>query len=112
MTFINTQARYSCMHEEPVPLCNSDGLGFVIPLGPVNLVGVVAARGMVGCGAIDVAALEKFGYPAARVRPAVGPSISTVADLMEGVIKEANSAARNLGVREGMSGKEALDLLS
>lgn len=100
------------MEQFKVPLKNSVGNGFVIPIGPVNLVGVVAARGLVGCGAIDVAALEKFGYAAARVRPSSGSSISTLADLLAGVVKDANGEAEGLGVRVGMTGKEALDLLS
>jgi len=100
------------MLTERVPLQNSIGEGFVIPLGPVNLVGVVARNGMVGCGAVDVAALEKFGYPAARVRPSRGTTIENVADLVSGLVKEANSSAQGLGVREGMTGREALDLLS
>ncbi|OPX66817.1 MAG: hypothetical protein A4E37_01807 [Methanoregulaceae archaeon PtaB.Bin056] len=100
------------MKEVKVALLNSEGRGFVIPLGPVNLVGVAASKGLVGCGAIDVAALEKFGYPAARVRPSVGSSVSTIADLLAGVVKEANEGAKRLGVTVGMTGKDALDLLS
>lgn len=112
MAFITRNHQILCMHEESVPLRNSEGKGFVIAIGPVNLVGVVAVRGMVGCGAIDVAALDKFGYPAARVRPSCGPSITTISDLLEGVVKEANGAAQGLGVAVGMTGKEALDILS
>lgn len=100
------------MQTERVPLRNSVGEGFVIPLGPVNFVGVVARNGMVGCGAVDVAALDRFGYPAARVRPSTGPSIATIGDLLAGIVKEANSNAQGLGVREGMTGREALDHLS
>lgn len=100
------------MQEVKVALLNSEGRGFVIPLGPVNLVGVVASKGLVGCGAIDIAALEKFNYPAARVRPARGTSISNVADLLEGVVKDANTGAQKEGIAVGMTGKEALDLLS
>ena len=100
------------MQEEQVLLRNSVGRGFVIPLGPVSLVGVIAAGGLVGCGAIDVAALEKFGYPAARVRPSRGSSVSNIAELLEGVVKEANEGAKRRGVAVGMTGKDALDLLS
>jgi uncharacterized protein YunC (DUF1805 family) len=32
--------------------------GFVIPLGPANLVAIKTDIGMVGCGAFDVAALD------------------------------------------------------
>jgi uncharacterized protein YunC (DUF1805 family) len=100
------------MIEETIPLKHSDGKGFVIPLGTINLVGVVARKGMVGCGAFDVSALNNFTYPAAKVRPLTGPSIVTLNDLLSGEIKEANTAAQELGVRTGMTGKAALDLLS
>ena len=100
------------MNQEEIPLRNSTGTGYVLPLGPVNLVWVVAGNGLLGCGAIDVAALGKFGYPAARVKPASGDAIVTLDDLLLGVVKEANSEAERLGVRTGMEGKEALDLLS
>jgi uncharacterized protein YunC (DUF1805 family) len=100
------------MAEEIVHLKNSDGTGFVIPLGAINLVGVVAKKGMVGCGAFDVAALNNFNYPAAKVRPLAGPSIVTVDDLLKGVVKESNPAAQALGISPGMTGKATLDLLS
>jgi uncharacterized protein YunC (DUF1805 family) len=100
------------MQERTVPLRISEGSGYVVPLGPVNLVWVIAPKGMVGCGAFDVQALEKFGYPAARVRSKTGSSIETLDDLLSGVIREANPSAERHGVLTGMSGKEALDLLS
>lgn len=100
------------MHTESVPLKHSDGTGIVIPAGPVNLVLVIAAHGMVGCGAFDIEALGKHRYPAARVRPTRGPSIESVADLLAAEVKDVNEAARSLGIRPGMSGKDALDLLS
>jgi len=100
------------MQEETIRLKNSEAAGYVVPLGPVNLVWVIARKGLVGCGAFDVKALEKFGYPAARVRSVRGPSVSTLDDLITGEIREANEGAEAIGVVAGMSGKEALDLLS
>ena len=94
-----------------VQLAGKQADGYVITLGKVNLVNVVTDVGMVGCGAFDVAALNNFGYPAARVKPTRGSSIATIDDLLNGVIKEANDAASRLGRKAGMSGKEALDLL-
>ena len=101
-----------------IPMCDisvelegKSARGFVYNLGPVNLVAVVTDAGMVGCGAFDVAALEKFGYPAARVRPASGPSIDSIPDLLAGIIKDANGPAQKRGVKVGMTGKEALGKL-
>ncbi|HOO54612.1 MAG TPA: YunC family protein [Methanothrix sp.] len=99
------------MIQESVPYKNGVAEGYVIPLGPANLVVVVTKRGMIGCGAFDVEALDKFEYPAARVKPTRGSSIANVEDLLAGEIKDANSAAEKLGVRAGMSGKDGLDLL-
>jgi uncharacterized protein YunC (DUF1805 family) len=67
--------------------------------------------GMVGCGAFDVAALNNFGYPAAKVRPAQGGSIASIDDLLRGIVKEVNPAAEKLGLKVGISGREALELL-
>lgn len=99
------------MIQDKVQLARKQADGFVIPLGSVNLVNVVTDEGMVGCGAFDVAALDKFGYPAARVKPSRGSSIATIDDLLAGVIKDANAAAAKKGIKVGMSGREALDLL-
>ena len=99
------------MQEEQITLKDGVARGFVIPLGPVNLVGAVAPRGIVGCGAIDVQALEKFGYPAARVKPTRGDSIASIGDLLAGEVKEVNPSAAKSGITVGSSGRQALDLL-
>jgi uncharacterized protein YunC (DUF1805 family) len=99
------------MDHVKVQLSKKQGNGYVIPLGPVNLVSVVTDIGMVGCGAFDVVALNNFGYPAAKVRGAEGRSISTLDDLLGSTVREVNPAAEKLGLRVGITGKEALDLL-
>ena len=95
------------MCDQKVDVAGKHARGFVYPLGPVSLVAVVTDNGMVGCGAFDVAALEKFGYPAARVRPSKGDSIATIDDLLEGIVKDANGPAQARGVKVGMTGREA-----
>ena len=100
------------MQEQTVHLSKGAGSGYVLPLGPVNLVWVIARNGMVGCGAFDVAALEKFGYPAARIRAKTGSSIATIDDSLAGAVSGTNPSAERYGIVTGMSGREALDLLS
>jgi len=99
------------MVHKKVQLGNKQADGYVIPLGSINLVCVVTNIGMVGCGAFDVEALNKYGYPAARVKASTGGSIATIDDLLAGIVKDANSAATKLGVKPGMSGREALNRL-
>jgi len=94
-----------------VQLTRKQADGYVISLGPINLVNAVTDTGMVGCGAYDVAALGNFEYPAAKVRPAKGSSIATIEDLLQGIVKEVNPAAEKLGLKIGQTGREALELL-
>ena len=98
------------MVHKKIQLAGKQADSYVIPLGLINLVNVVTDVGMVvGCGAFDVAALDNFGYPAARVKSAGGGSIATINGLLLGVAKDANAAATKLGVNVGMSGKKALE---
>ena len=94
-----------------IQLAEKEADGYVIPLGAVKLVSVVTDVGMVGCGAFDVAALNNFSYPAAKVRPSNGSSICSIDDLMSGIVKEVNPAAEQLGLKTGITGKEALEML-
>ena len=94
-----------------VKLSKKEADGYIIPLGKLNLVNAVTDVGMVGCGAFDVAALNNFGYPAAKVRPAQGNSIATIEDLLQGIVREVNPAAEKLGLKVGISGRDALELM-
>ena len=99
------------MVRQKVQLTSKQADGYVIPLGPANIICVITDVGMLGCGAFDVIALDAFAYPAARVKSTSGKPIATIDDLLDGVVKEANAEASKLGIHVGMSGSEALDLL-
>ena len=99
------------MTHEKVQLTGKQADGYVIPLGPVNLVTVITDTGMLGCGAFDVAALDRFDYPAARASSPDGLPIKTIDDLLNATVKDANTTAARLGITAGMKGKEALDLM-
>jgi uncharacterized protein YunC (DUF1805 family) len=99
------------MIERRILLQQKEGIGYVIPLGPVSLVFIVTKIGLIGCGAFDTVALNRFGYPAARARPSRGNVIATLEDLLEGAVKDANECATARGIREGMPVRDALDLL-
>ena len=99
------------MHQIDVKLTGKVATGFVIPLGPANLVAIKTDVGLVGCGAFDVAALDSFSYPAVKVRPSLGPSIVDTDDILRGIVKEANRSALGRGIKTGMTGRQALELL-
>jgi uncharacterized protein YunC (DUF1805 family) len=94
-----------------VKLINKDADGYVIPIGKANIVCVITDIGMAGCGAFDVLALDSFTYPAVKVKSSTGGSIATVDDLLNGTVKEVNKEAAKFGIKVGMTGREALDLL-
>jgi uncharacterized protein YunC (DUF1805 family) len=99
------------MQQVNVQLTKKTAQGYVIPFGPVNLVTVLTDVGMVGCGMFDVSALDSFSFPAAKVRPAAGPSIVDIDDVLKGIIREANRSAMGRGIKNGMTGRQALELL-
>lgn len=99
------------MEEQNFSLDEKEVTGYCIPIGPVNLVFATTKNGLVGCGAVDVIALEKFSIPAAKVRPADADSIRTIEDLLSGIIVVSNRFAEESGVQPGMTGREALALL-
>ncbi|MDE4908458.1 YunC family protein [Methanogenium marinum] len=102
----------SSMTDEKINIGVKEFVCSIIPAGPVNIVFAANEHGLVGCGAIDVAALASFGYAAARIRPPEGQtSIATAEYLLRGNIKEANAPAEEKGVRVGMTGEEALAVL-
>lgn len=94
------------MHTEIFSVDGREVEGFVVPCGPFNIVGIKTDKGLVGCGAFDVGLLDKFSYPAARIS-----GVATCEDLLKGEIREANQAAQALGIRQGMTGRQAVSLL-
>ncbi len=94
-----------------VQLTNKQADGYIIPIGKVNVVCVVTDVGLVGCGAFDVMALDSFSYPAVKVKSSNANPIATIDDLQNGTVKEVNAAAAKLGIKVGMTGREALDLM-
>lgn len=97
------------MITEKIKLSKKTAIGYSIHLGPVNLVFINTDIGLIGCGAIDIHALDKFSYPAAKVKTLSGDPIIKISDIINGVIKEANRKAQELGINEGMPVADALE---
>jgi len=80
--------------------------GASVDLGGVRMVYARKPRAFLGCGLFDVAVLDRFGIAAANVR-----GVSTVEELLAGTVCRVNETALARGVREGMTGREALERL-
>ncbi|MBI2185287.1 MAG: YunC family protein [Thaumarchaeota archaeon] len=59
------------------------------------------------CGLLDIGAAERLGMAAVRVL-----GVGSIDELLEREVVQVTSKARELGVKEGMKGREALDKLS
>ncbi len=68
-------------------------------------------RGIVACGAYDVDCLDKAGQIVAVSRGTLEKPLVYPEDLMEARIMSLTSHAQKVGIREGMTGREALRIL-
>jgi uncharacterized protein YunC (DUF1805 family) len=67
---------------------------------------------MVGCGAFDVKLMEEHEQVIAIARGSIERPLITCDDLLNAKIVGMTKLARNLGVKEGMTGRDAVELLS
>ena len=90
---------------------NIDGHAFradEIPvMGTTKLLLIQGNRGMLGCGYVSLAAAEKFGHALAIVK-----GVASFDDMLGATVQEVSSAAAALGVKTGMTGREALALMA
>ncbi len=75
-------------------------------MGNLPLIVVKAKRGYIACSYIDKQTAEKVGDIAAFVS-----GVKNLDDLKKAKIREATTWAEDLGIREGMSVKKALELM-
>ncbi|MCX8174619.1 MAG: DUF1805 domain-containing protein [Candidatus Micrarchaeota archaeon] len=92
--------------EEKLTFEGRQYIGLSFNLGNVPLLIVKAKRGYVACSYISKEAAEKFGDVAAFVS-----GVKTFEDFFKAKIKSFTTWADDLGIREGMSVKKALELM-
>jgi uncharacterized protein YunC (DUF1805 family) len=80
------------------------GVELQLPGAPLVL--AYGKGGFVMCGYLNVETAEKLGIAAGLVR-----GVKTVDDLLKASIQSATSFARNKGISDGMTGRDALSRL-
>ncbi len=98
------------MKEETFNISGKAAKGYTVSFGDFSLVFAKTDKGMVGCGLFDVSVFDRFGYPAAKAKAKEG-LISDIPSLLSAEIVAANSSAEKAGVRTGMTGAQALELM-
>lgn len=81
------------------------GLRVELPESPPLLL-IIAKKGFIMCGFLNLEAAEKLGVSAAMVS-----GVKTFEDVLEAQIKAATTKAKGFGVKEGMKGTDALKCL-
>ena len=72
---------------------------------------IMTEAGLVGCGIYDVKTAAEFGQAVAIARGTPQKPLVDPEDLLDALIVEATPAALELGIRVGMTGREAVELL-
>lgn len=85
---------------------NCLGLRTDLPDSPPLLL-IIAEKGFVMCGYLNVDAAEKIGVAAAMVS-----GVKSFEDVLNAQVKAVTTKAKNLGAEVGISATEALKLMS
>jgi uncharacterized protein YunC (DUF1805 family) len=92
------------MQIEQIQIGNGTAMGIKVEMKTAPLLVITARRGFVMCGYLNMEATEKLGDIAARVS-----GVKTFEDVLSAKVNAASSAAAELGIKEGMTGREALE---
>jgi uncharacterized protein YunC (DUF1805 family) len=92
------------MQVEQVQLKNGTAMAIKVEMKTAPLLVITARRGFLMCGYLNMEAAEKLGDVAARVS-----GVKTFDDVLNAKVNALSPAAVELGIQEGMTGKEALE---
>ncbi|MCD4820822.1 MAG: DUF1805 domain-containing protein [Methanococcoides sp.] len=91
---------------EQIPLENGTAIGLKFDMGNAPLLVVKADKGFVMCGYLDTEIAERLGDVAAKVR-----GVDDLEDVLHAEVIDVTGHAKALGVKPGMKGHEALELM-
>jgi uncharacterized protein YunC (DUF1805 family) len=94
------------MEVEQVHLKNGTALGIKIEINVAPLLVIKTGKGFVMCGYLNIEAAEKMGDVAAKVS-----GVRNFEDVLNAKVNALTSKAKDLGVKEGMTGREALEMM-
>jgi uncharacterized protein YunC (DUF1805 family) len=92
------------MQVEQIQIRNGTAMGIKVEMKTAPLLVITARPGFVMCGYLNMEATEKLGDVAARVS-----GVKTFEDVLNAKVNATSSAATELGIKEGITGREALE---
>ena len=72
---------------------------------------ILTPAGIVGCGIYDVETAAEFGQAIAICKGTPEVPLVEPEDLYESLIVNATTRAREMGIKDGMTGREAVEIL-
>jgi len=92
----------------PVKLEGGLAIGTMVELPKTRVLSISTEKGYVMCGILDVALLDRL-HPERKIIAAKIIGVKEIEDLLHAKVVEATQEAKKLGIKEGMTGKEALE---
>ena len=81
-------------------------MGIRVDLKSAPLLMIVGEKGFLMCGFLNIDAADRLGEAAAVIS-----GVSSFDEMLEKPVKAATSEAEKLGIKVGMPGREALELM-
>ncbi|WMW21865.1 DUF1805 domain-containing protein [Methanolobus mangrovi] len=91
---------------EKIELDNGSALGLSFQMQNAPLLVIRADKGFVMCGYLDMESAGALGDVAVKVK-----GVSTFDDVLQALVIGATQKAIDLGIKVGMTGREALELM-
>ncbi len=91
---------------EQIDIGNKTAIGLQWEMQSASLLVIKADKGFVMCGYLNIDTANKLGDVAAVVS-----GVSTFNDILEAPLKAISEVAQKLGIKTGMTGREALELM-
>lgn len=92
----------------PVELEGGTAIGTMVELPKTRVLSISTQKGYIMCGLLNVPGLDE-GHPERKIIAANVIGVREIEDLLHAKIVEITNEAKKLGVKEGMTGKEALE---
>jgi uncharacterized protein YunC (DUF1805 family) len=97
---------------QSVPSKGATALGLTAAWEDSQFVVIITKKGMVACGVVDKNVMQNVGAAIAISRGTKEKPLVTIDDLLNAKIMDVTEKAADYGIKVGMSGKEALDILT
>jgi uncharacterized protein YunC (DUF1805 family) len=92
----------------PVELDGGTAIGTMVELPKTRVLSISTEKGYVMCGVLNVPELDRI-HPERRIIAARVIGVREIEHLLHAKVVEATDEAKKLGIKEGMTGKEALE---